>query len=368
MNDETYMKEALRLAQKGAGWTNPNPMVGAIIVRRGRIIARGYHRAAGKPHAEIDALRGARGGAKGATMYVNLEPCAHFGRTPPCADAIIKAGIRRVVIATRDQNAIARGGLQKLRSAGVDISVGTLGEEARELNEQFFTFHEKSRPFIALKFAASLDGKLATRTGDSKWITNKEARAYARHLRGLHQAVVIGIETILADDPHLGARAQELPDPLRIILDSRLRIPLKARVLRDSHVIIATTKSAPMKKKNALERRGIHVFTFAGSRISPPRLLSTLRRMNIVSVLVEGGGEVLGSFVDAGLADKVYAFFAPILIGGRSAASVAGRGAANIADALRLKKVSTHHFGDNVLIAGSPSALKKVSTSSREEK
>ncbi len=352
-SEESFMREALHIAKKGEGWTNPNPMVGAIIVKNGKIVGKGYHKKAGLPHAEIEALNDAGPRARGATLYVNLEPCRHFGRTPPCTDAIIKAGICNVVSATRDPNRAAHGGIEKLRRAGVGVSVGILKEEARDLNETFFTFHEKQRPFVALKFAVSLDGKLATRTGDSKWITNERARAYARRLRGVYQAVLVGVETVIVDRPHLGVRAGGLRDVLRIVLDSRLRIPLSARVLRDPHVVIATTAHAPARKKKILLRRGISVLTFAGTRISPKQLLAALRKMNVISVLVEGGGAVLGSFIDEGLADKVYAFYAPILIGGESAVVIGGQGVGRISDTLHLAQVSVCYFGDNTLITGS---------------
>ena len=352
-SEEAFMRECLRLAKKGAGFTNPNPMVGAIIVRRGRIIARGYHRAFGHPHAEIEALRAAKGDTKGATLYVNLEPCRHFGKTPPCTDAIIRAKIARVVCAVRDPNSIARGGIGRLRRAGIKVSVGVLKREAVELNETFFTAHKMRRPFIALKFAASLDGKLATRTGDSKWITSEPARAYARRLRGTYQAVVVGVETVIADDPHLGARTKGLPDPLRVILDSTLRIPIDARVLRDPHAVIATTKHASVRKRRLLEDRGIRVLTFTGRRISLKQLLETLWKMNVTSVLVEGGGTVLGSFIDAGIVDKVYAFYAPVLIGGEKAVAICGHGAGKVAGALRFKKSSIHRFNDTILVVGS---------------
>ncbi len=348
--DEFYMRETLRLAQRGRGFVNPNPMVGAVIVKNKRIIARGYHRASGMPHAEIEALKKAGKRAEGATLYANLEPCCHFGKTPPCTDAIIRANIGRVICAARDPNRIARGGIERLLRAGIDVSVGLLEKEARTLNEAFYTFHEKNRPFVALKFATSLDGKLATRTGDSKWITNETARAYARSLRGEYHAVLVGIETVLADNPHLGARTKNLPDPLRIVLDSTLRIPMDAQILRDGNVIVATTLSAPTQKKNLLEKRGVRVLTFRGTRISPKDLLASLQKMNVISVLVEGGGAVLGSFIDAGIADKVYAFYAPILIGGENATTVGGRGAPSIATALHFKKFSTKRFDDTVLI------------------
>ncbi len=352
-SDEDYMRETLRLAEMGRGFVNPNPMVGAVIVRKGRVVARGYHRISGGSHAEIEALSNVRGNAAGTTLYVNLEPCCHFGRTPPCTDALIRAKIARIVCATRDSNKTARGGLEKLRRAGIDVSIGSLKKEARDLNESFFTFHERQRPFVALKFAASLDGKLATRSGDSKWITSKPARAHARRLRGSYQAVVVGVETVMADDPHLGARIKKLPDPLRVILDSTLRISLKAQVLRDSHVIIATTKRASALKKKLLERRGIRVLTCGDNHIAPRQLLASLKQLNIISVLVEGGGAVLGSFIDAGFVDKVYAFYAPILIGGENAVSIGGHGAGRIATALHLSHTSVESFGSTVLITAS---------------
>ena len=352
-SDEAFMREALRLAKKGAGSVNPNPMVGAIIVRRGRIVARGYHRGFGHPHAEIEALRAAKGNAKGATLYVNLEPCRHFGKTPPCTDAIIRAKIGRVVCGMRDPNTAARGGIEILKRSGIKVSVGTLASVARDLNEAFVTFYEKRRPFVALKYAASLDGKLAARTGDSQWITGESARAYARRLRGAHQALVVGVETIIADDPHLGARTKTLPDPLRVVLDSTLRIPLRAKVLRDSNAIVATTNRASAKKKKALEKRGVRVLTFPDKQIAPARLLTALRAMNVISVLVEGGGAVLGSFIDAGIVDKVYAFYAPILIGGEKAVTIGGHGAGRVANALRFKTSSIRRFNDTMLVVGS---------------
>jgi len=351
-DDEVFMRDALRLAKKGEGRTSPNPMVGVVISRGERVIARGYHRAFGMLHAEIEALRIAGKRARGATLYTTLEPCRHVGKTPSCADAIIRAGIRRVVCATRDPNGIARGGIEKLRKAGIRISIGACEKGARELNEAFFIFHEKNRPFVALKFAASLDGKLATRTGDSKWITNREARKYARNLRGVYQAVLVGINTVLSDDPHLGVREKRKRDPLRVILDSQLHIPLKSKVLRDSNVLLVTTARASQKKKKLLEARGIPLHVFPGARIPIGQLLSFLRRKEVISILVEGGGEIFGSFVDEKVADKVYAFYAPVLIGGDCAPSIGGRGVRRLGAAPRLKNVTMKSFKDNVLIEG----------------
>ncbi|MBI3109783.1 bifunctional diaminohydroxyphosphoribosylaminopyrimidine deaminase/5-amino-6-(5-phosphoribosylamino)uracil reductase RibD [Candidatus Daviesbacteria bacterium] len=315
--DIKFLKETLKLAKKGLGWTNP--MVGAILVKDGKMIGKGYHKKVGFPHAEIEALKKCRENPKGATLYVNLEPCAIFGRTPPCVDPIIKSGIKKVVYSTLDANPKNHGkGTTKLQKAGIETSFGILEKEARKLNEAFFTFHEKGRPFVAIKFAASLDGKIATYTGDSKWITNEKARRYARSLRAEYQAVLVGMNTVLKDNPHLG-------NSLRIILGSK--VPKNSQVLRDKNVLIINPKNIK-------------------------DLLNILREKEIVSVLVEGGGKTLGAFCDCGLVDKVYAFYAPIIIGGENAVSIGGKGASTIHQALHLKNISYKRFDDNFLITG----------------
>ena len=351
--DEEMMREALRLARKGMSWTNPNPLVGAIVVKDGAIVACGYHTRVGASHAEVEALRAAKGDLSGSTLYVNLEPCAHHGKTPPCVDAILKAGIRHVVCATLDPNLEVHGkGVRHLRRHGVRVTVGVLRSEARRLNEAFFAFHEHKRPFVTVKFAASLDGKIATRTGDSKWITNERARAYARALREESQAILVGINTVLYDDPHLGVRIKGRRDPLRIILDSTLKIPLKSKVLRDDNILIVTTEQASDRKRRLLARRGIEVLGM-GNKIEVRTLMRELYARGVISVLVEGGGSVIGSFADAGLVDKVHVFHAPLLIGGESAKSaVAGHGTSSILGALHLTGVTHQMFGDNMLTSG----------------
>lgn len=350
--DEQFLKEALRLAKKGGGATNPNPMVGAVLVKQGKIIGKGYHRKAGLPHAEIEALRNCKKNSKGATLYVNLEPCAHFGKTPPCTDALIRSCIKRVVCCTFDPNPKTYGlGKAKLEEAGVLFKTGLLENEALFLNKAFFTFHEKKRPFVVLKFASSLDGKIATNTGDSKWITNEEARQFARKLRGQYQAVLVGINTILQDDPHLGVRTEGKKDPVRIILDPSLQIPLKAQVLRDQSVMVVTTAKADLEKRKQLEDRGFTVLVFDGF-IEIQKLLFELKKRQIISILVEGGGKTLGNFLDAKVVDKVYAFFAPILIGGKESITIGGTGVNLVKDAIKLSKVSLHKFGDNMLVTG----------------
>lgn len=354
LNDTIFIQETFKLAKKGMSWTSPNPLVGAVIVRDGKIIGRGYHKKVGFPHAEIEALHSLKTSAEGATLYVNLEPCCHVGKTPPCVAAIIQRGIKRVVCCSLDPNPKVHGaGVTALQKAGIQVTVGLLEKEARVLNEAFYAFHEKKRPFIALKFAASLDGKIATRTGDSQWITNEKARSFARALRGQYQAILVGITTVLTDDPHLGVRKKGKKDPLRIILDSQLRIPLSSRVLRDTHVLIVATERANKKKKEELEKKNIPVFSFKGAHITISSLLIELYKREITSLLVEGGGAVLGSFVDSGSVDKLYAFYAPVIIGGKKGVgAILGKGIAKIADALSLTRLSFRRFDDNFLVSG----------------
>lgn len=354
MNEDIkFLKETLRLAKRGIGWTNPNPMVGAVLVKNGEIIGRGYHRRVGLPHAEIEAFKACKKDPKGATLYVNLEPCSHFGRTPPCVDAIIKSHLKQVVCCSLDPDPKVHGkGAAKLKKAGIEVDIGRLKDEARFLNEAFFVFHEKGRPFIAAKFASSLDGKIATKYHDSKWITNDKARMFAKNLRSQYQAVLVGINTVLADNPQLGGIGGK-KDPMRIILDSSLQIPLNSKVLRDDNILIVTTTKASKQKMKYLQNKGIAIFTFAENKISLLKLLSYLKDKEIISVLVEGGGKVLGAFFDEGLVDKVYAFYAPIIIGGeKGVASVGGEGENLIKDSIHLKNLSFRHFEDNYLVTG----------------
>ena len=352
--DKIFIKEALRLAKKAEGRTNPNPMVGTVIVINGEVIGKGYHQKVGLPHAEIEALNSVKGSVKGATLYVNLEPCIHYGRTPPCVDQILQSGINRVICSIIDPNPKVNGmGIKKLKEAGIDVEVGMLADEARRVNEAFFTFHEKKRPFIALKFAASLDGKIATKTGDSKWITNEKARSFARNLRSQYQAILVGINTILRDDPHLGVRMKGKKDPLRIVLDSKLRIPLNSLVLRDNNILIVVTKAADQNKKEKLQSQGIEIIEYENKMISLRKLLEDLYKREIISVLVEGGGSVLGSFLDERMVDKVYAFQAPLLIGGEKAVTaIGGEGINTIIEAAKLKNVTFKRFDDNWLTIG----------------
>ena len=352
--DLEFLKETLRLAKKGLGWTNPNPMVGAVIVKNGKIIAKGYHKKYGGAHAEVEALKNAKESVQGATMYVSLEPHGFQStNTPPCTTAIIKAGIKKVVCCTLDPNKkVAGKGLEILKAAGVEVECGFLEEEAKKLNESFFTFHQKNRPFVVLKFASSLDGKIATASGDSKWITNDEARQYARQLRGQYQAIMVGANTVIKDNPNLGAGKNQ-KEPLRIILDAKLNIPLKGQIFRDNNVLILTTTQCGKVKKEKFVKKGVEVVQLPGVKISAKQIIQVLKEKKIISLFVEGGSGALTTFVDEKLVDKMFVFHAPIIVGGKdSISAINGKGVKTIKESLRLKNVSFKTFGDNFLVSG----------------
>ncbi len=354
--DVEMMRLCLRLARRGAGRTSPNPMVGAAVARGGRVLATGWHRRAGAPHAEITALAALAGRARGATLYVNLEPCAHQGRTPPCVDAIVAAGIARVVVGMIDPNPRVRGrGIRKLRARGVRVDVGVLREECRALNEAFVCAMTRGRPLVTLKSAITLDGRIATRTGDARWITSLPARREAHRLRAMHDAILVGAKTVLHDDPSLDVRHVRGRQPVRVVLDGRLRIPPDARLLRDggAPVWIATTASCNRKRAARLAASGAEVLRLPGrgGRVAIAALLRALRARGILSLLVEGGGETHASFVEARLVDRVVAFVAPILLGGRDAVPmVGGLGPARISDALRLSPAIVRHVGVDFIV------------------
>lgn len=348
------MRRCLELALKGQ--PHPNPYVGAVAVSEsGKIIAEGYHRKAGEEHAEAEVL--CKFSAKGSKLYINLEPCCYIGRVSPCTDAIIASGIKKVAVAMKDPNPKVNGkGIAALRRAGIDVTVGVLEKEAIALNEQFVTFHTKRRPFISLKFAATLDGKIATRTGDSRWITSDKMRAYTRALRARHQAILVGINTVIADDPHLGVRTRgDSRDPIRVILDSKLRIQKSAKVLRDNNVIIATTPRATEKKIKALEGLGITVWVCRdkGRKVSITDLVKRMRAHNIISCFVEGGASISSAFFNARLVDKVYWAIAPKILGDEKALSaVSGNAVALMKHATALKNVHYTQIDDNILLSG----------------
>ena len=391
--DASYMKLALRLAAKGAGWVSPNPMVGAVVVKDGQIVGRGYHRAAGLPHAEVEALGRAGDAARGADLYVTLEPCNHQGRTPPCTQAVLQAGIRRVVIATPDPNPrVNGGGAEFLQARGLQVELGLLADQARRLNEAWFKWVATGLPFVIAKAACSLDGKIATASGESQWLTGEKARAHGHLLRHQVDAILVGVGTALADDPQLttrlplrttgnGKRKTEngLRDPIRIVLDSRLRLPLNARLLHldsPAPTWVACTEEASKEKIKALQDLGAEVLVMptmvrathpteespapvtsetSESRglVSLKPLLAELGRRQVQSLLVEGGAETLGSFFDQRLVDKFYFFYAPKILGGKSAPGMlAGAGVKHLGNALQARDLSVKKLGPDLLVTG----------------
>lgn len=366
--DTSYMEEALRLAEKARGRTSPNPMVGAVIVKDGHVIGKGYHTKAGSPHAEIEALNDAVEDPQGSILYVTLEPCCMYGKTPPCTDAIIRAGIRRVVAAMIDPDPRVKGkGCEQLRNAGIDVDVGILENQARRLNEAFITHKITGFPFVISKFAMSLDGKIATKIGDSKYITNEASRAYVHALRNQVDAIMVGIGTVLADDPLLTTRLKGLRatsedaghNPHRIILDTHLSIPLTANVVRDvseAKTTIFTGEGIDQDKVTRLRERGVEIQSVEYDdygKLNLKQILEVLGKHDVVSVLLEGGAEINGTAFIHHLVDKVLVFIAPLIIGGKDARSaVEGSGIETLSDAVRLSEITTQRFGDDMLIEG----------------
>ena len=356
--DALWMDRALRVAERGIGLTSPNPAVGAVLVKDERVVGEGAHLRAGGPHAEVVALDAAGRAAGGATCYVTLEPCAHFGRTPPCADALIRAGVLRVVAATGDPNRAVDGrGVARLRAAGVAVTMGVREAEARRLNRAFFCAMTEGRPHVTLKAAMTLDGKIAAVDGASRWITGEAARLEGHRLRFGADAVLVGIGTVLADDPQLTVRHPELPakEPLRVVVDSRLRMPGDARVLRagdPARVVVACVAPAPAGPAAALRARGVRVLELAGDagRVDLRALLEALRAMDVIAVLVEGGGELGGALAEAGLVDRVAFFLAPRLVGGAEAPGPLGGRGRPLKEALPLVDVVSRRIGVPLLV------------------
>jgi len=356
-----YMALALREAKRGRGRTSPNPMVGCVIVRRGEVVGVGHHSRVGAAHAEIAALRRAGPEARGADVYVNLEPCDHEGRTGPCTEALIQAKVRRVVVGIKDPNPLVNGrGLRRLRRAGIVVETGVLADECRHLNEAFELAMRRSRPLVVAKIAQSLDGRVATRQGESQWITGAKARQAGHRLRNELDAIVVGVGTVLADDPRLTCRVRGGRDPIRIILDTHARTSPRANVVRASKRSKAPTwifvgPEASSRRRAALERAGAQVTAtrLKGGRIALLPLLETLHQRQLVSLLVEGGPSVLGSFFDAERVDKIHAFVAPMVIGGTDAlSSVGARGVAQLRNSSRLQRVQFERLGDDLHIVG----------------
>jgi diaminohydroxyphosphoribosylaminopyrimidine deaminase/5-amino-6-(5-phosphoribosylamino)uracil reductase len=358
--DEKYMAMALRLAAKAAGRTSPNPMVGAVVVKNGAVIARGWHKKAGEPHAEAIALAKAGAAARGATLYVTLEPCSHTNkRTPPCTPLVIKSGVKRVVIAMIDPNPrVSGGGIKAIRKAGIEVVTGVQETEARLLNEAFIKHVTKKAPFVTLKIAQTLDGRIATAKGESKWITGERGREAGRRLRDRNDAILVGINTVLKDDPSLTTRIPNGRDPIRIIVDSRLRIPLSAKVLTQrstAKTVVATLAGASKTKVNKVRATGAEVLFVKGEndRVSLRDLMGQLGGMGIMSVLIEGGAEINASALKAGIVDKIIAIIAPTLMTGRdSLCSIGGTSPARLSQAVRISDCSTRMLDRDLVVEG----------------
>ncbi|MBP3041385.1 bifunctional diaminohydroxyphosphoribosylaminopyrimidine deaminase/5-amino-6-(5-phosphoribosylamino)uracil reductase RibD [Bacillaceae bacterium Marseille-Q3522] len=357
--DIKYMYRALDLAKKGVGFTNPNPLVGAVIVKDGRIIGEGYHKFYGGDHAEINAISSASEDVSGAEMYVTLEPCSHYGKTPPCVDAIIKNRIKKVIIGFQDPNPLVSGrGIKFLRENGVEVVTGVLENEGKALNEIYLKYISTGLPFCIMKTAMTLDGKIATYTGDSKWITGELSRKYVHQLRHRVSGIIVGIGTVLADDPMLTTRIKDGRDAARIIVDSSGKIPLEAKVLHvqsAAPTIIATTAKADKDKITVLKQIGTQVIVtpIKEGAVDLSYLMKALGEMKIDSILLEGGSKLNFSALKEGIVDKVNAFIAPKIIGGDMAkTAVGGRGAAYMKEAIPLKNIEIHHFGPDIMLEG----------------
>lgn len=355
------MEMAIGLAVKGEGFTSPNPMVGAVVVKDGVVKGKGYHKAVGCAHAEVNAINDAGTAAKGSCLYVTLEPCNHIGRTPPCTEKILEAGIKRVVIAMKDPNPEVRGGgIDYLKKHDIDVFVGVCKEKAEKLNECFIKYVKTKRPFTVLKCAATLDGQIATRTGDSKWVTGKESRKFVHRLRHALDGIMVGINTVKKDNPSLTCRLNDfdVKDPVRLILDTNLSVDDKANVLQldsASDTIIICGKSVSEVKKAALERKGAKVFKspLKNGMIDLEMLMDRLGSIGITSILIEGGSTVSASALSAGIVDKILFFYAPKIFGGNDGVPICkGHGPALINDCIPVKNIDVLRFGEDIVIEG----------------
>lgn len=354
--DLKYMKMALKLAKKGQGYVKTNPLVGSVIVKNDVVLSTGYHRAYGEYHAERNAILNLKTPAQEATLYVNLEPCVHYGKTPPCTDIIIDSGIERVVVGTLDPNPIVAGrGIDKLREHGIIVDVGTLKDECGKLNEIFFHNIKTKMPFVALKFGMTLDGKIATSSGMSKWITNEKSRKHAHFLRSIYSGILVGINTVIKDDPMLSCRLVGKRNPVRIICDTNLRIPLDCNIVktaRDQKTYVACL-AQESNKIGALKKAGVEIISVEplNGHINLKQLLFKLYDIGIDSVLVEGGSEINYSFTEHGLINAVYSYISPKLVGGSSSKTpIGGVGIRDLNDAMNLRNENFRFFGDNILL------------------
>ena len=357
--DIEYMRRAMELAERGVGFTNPNPMVGAVIVKGGKVIGEGWHERCGEWHAERNAFKNCTVPAEGATMYVMLEPCCHYGKTPPCTEAIIEHGIARVVVGMEDPNPLVAGkGIALLREAGIEVVCGVEEEALREQNRVFLKYISTKLPWVAMKTAMTLDGKIATRTGDSKWITGAEARAYVHELRHRFMAIVVGIGTAVADDPLLNCRIEGrgVRQPIRVVVDSNARLSLDSQLVKTAgeyRTIVAHTRFAPEESVKALREAGVEMLLCKEKEglVDVRNLLELLGQSGIDSILLEGGGSLNYTFLAEGLADELYAFIAPKIVGGMNAKTpVEGAGMEKMADAINLELENVLNIGHDVLL------------------
>ena len=360
MQDQDYMRRAIELAKKGTGFTNPNPLVGAVIVKDGRIIGEGYHARYGELHAERNAIASLTESAEGATLYVTLEPCCHYGKTPPCTEAILEQKIARVVIGSRDPNPLVSGkGAALLRQHGILVEEDFLKEECDELNPVFFHYMTTKTPYVVMKYAMTADGRIATKTGASKWITGEAARQQVQWMRHQYMGILVGIGTVLADDPLLTVRQKGWRSPVRIICDSHLQIPLDGRIVQTAsdYPTIVACAAADAQKSSQLMAKGIQVITVPGTdgRVDLPKLMHVLGQQGIDSILAEGGGTLHDSLRSAGLIHRLEVFIAPKLFGGAQAKSpIEGDGVAEVADALQFQLQHIQQFGQDVLLTYHP--------------
>ena len=357
--DIEYMRRAMELAERGVGFTNPNPMVGAVIVKGGKVIGEGWHERCGEWHAERNAFKNCTVPAEGATMYVTLEPCCHYGKTPPCTEAIIEHGIARVVVGMEDPNPLVAGkGIALLREAGIEVVCGVEEEALREQNRVFLKYISTKLPWVAMKTAMTLDGKIATRTGDSKWITGAEARAYVHELRHRFMAILVGIGTAVADDPLLNCRIEGrgVRQPIRVVVDSNARLSLDSQLVKTAgeyRTIVAHTRFAPEERVKALRETGVEMLLCKEKEglVDVRNLLELLGLSGIDSILLEGGGSLNYTFLSEGLADELYAFIAPKIVGGMNAKTpVEGAGMEKMADAINLELENVLNIGHDVLL------------------
>lgn len=369
MPEEKYMRRAIKLAKKGSGHVNPNPLVGAVIVRDGEIIGEGYHECYGQLHAERNAIANAkkRGNSlEGSTIYVTLEPCCHYGKTPPCTEAIIEEKIARVVVGSDDPNPLVSGkGFQMLREKGIEVIPHFLKEECDAMNHVFFHYIRTGTPYVAMKYAMTMDGKIACYTGDSKWVTGEESRAHVQTLRNHYKGIMAGIGTVLADDPMLNCRIEGGRDPIRIIADSHLRIPIDSQLVRTAGqqpLIVACLPDADEEKAAQLQEKGVEVLRIPGVTtaditeeqkevISLPVLMKELGARKIDGILLEGGGQLNESALQAGIVDRIYCYIAPKIFGGAQAKTpVEGQGLTRAADAWQFNRIGMQEFGQDILL------------------